>query len=43
MTLPIAFFRYIGDVVTSILVDRARPLEVFMQVVDILGIAVGII
>ena len=27
---------YIGGVVTFILVERARPLEVFMQVVDIL-------
>ena len=37
MVVPISFFRYIGGVVTPILVDRTRPLEVFMQVVDILG------
>jgi len=29
MAVPIPFFRYIGGVVTSILVDRTRPLEVF--------------
>ena len=40
MAVPIPFFRHIGGVVTSILVDRARPLEVFMQVVDILRRAV---
>jgi len=41
MPVPIPFFRYIGGVVTSILVGRTRPFEVFMQVVDILCIVVN--
>jgi len=39
MAVHIPFFRYIGGVVTSILVDTA--LEVSMQVVDILCIVVS--
>jgi hypothetical protein len=38
---PVPFFRNIGGVVTSILVNRTRPLEVFVQVVDILDIVVS--
>jgi len=41
MAVPIPFFQYIGGVVSSILVDRARPLEAFIQVIDILCIVVG--
>ena len=41
MAVPIPFFQYIGGVVTSILVDRTQPLEVFMQVVNILCILVS--
>lgn len=37
MIVPISFFRYTGDVVTSVLIDRTRPFEMLMQVVDILG------
>jgi len=35
------FSQYIGGVVSSILVDGARTLEVFMQVIDILCIVVS--
>lgn len=36
IAVPISFFRYIGDIITPILIDGTRPLEVFVQMVDIL-------
>jgi len=41
IAVPISFFRYIGDIITPIPTDGTRPLEVFVQMVDILDTVIS--